>query len=55
MTMNGEEFLPGKYMTRNKFYVPKKEIERYYKKDGDPDPNDFFFECDFEGVDMLEW
>lgn len=52
---NGEENLPGKYMTRKRFYVPKDEIERYYKKQGDRDPTNFFFECDIEGEDLEEW
>lgn len=41
----------GKYMIRKKFYVPKKEIERAYFRDGDLHPSDVILPCDFEEED----
>ena len=48
---NGEENIPGSYMARRKCYIPKQEIERYYGRVGDADPNSFFFECDYDNED----
>jgi hypothetical protein len=36
------------YMSRRKFFVPKDEIERNYKQQGDKNPSDYLFECDYE-------
>lgn len=36
------------FMIRRKFYIPKKEIERYYGREGDLSPSDMTFPSDYE-------
>lgn len=49
MTGKDEEPVEGKYMMRRKFYIPKKEIFRDYRR-FDGHPSNYLFECDFEEV-----